>query len=138
MRKSFVVVSAVVALLLVFFFVPLLHYQSSGYQVAGGTYDRWEASVSASYSILGCGAAYGMNLTTLVVGNGSWTYSKEFAWPVLLCFSQPTQVLGYAGPYSSSATTTSTEICTPAITVTQGSQTETTTLCHEMSTKTGG
>lgn len=45
--------SVAVILLLVFFFVPVLPYQSSGCQVTGGTCDRRKGSVSASYFVLG-------------------------------------------------------------------------------------
>ncbi|MDA4127246.1 MAG: hypothetical protein OK452_08625 [Thaumarchaeota archaeon] len=94
MRRLFVCTSAVVILLPLFLLLPLFAYQSSFYQVGGGTYDHWHAQVSASYLVLGCGMAYGMNLTTMVVGNGSWSYSKGLG-TMFVCFNEPNQILGH-------------------------------------------
>jgi hypothetical protein len=74
--------------------LPISAYQSTVYQVGGGTYDRWHAQVSASYLVLRCGMAYGTNLTTMVVGNGSWVYSKVLG-AMFMCFNEPNQVLGH-------------------------------------------
>ena len=94
MRRLLVCVVAVVMFLLLFLFLPIFEYHSSFYQVGGGTYDHWRAQVSGAYLVLGCGLANGINLTTTVVGNGSWSYSKGFG-TMFVCFNQPSQILGH-------------------------------------------
>jgi len=94
MRRLLVCILAVVMITLLFFLLPLSAYHSSFYQVGGGTYDHWHAQVSGSYLVLGCGMAYGTNLTTNVVGNGSWAYSKSLG-TMFVCFNQPNQILGH-------------------------------------------
>ncbi len=94
-RRSLLAITlAIVPLLLLVFLLPVIPYSSSYYQVGGGTYDHWTAPVSASYLIFKCGMAFNLNLTTSVVGNGSWFYSKNMG-SMLVCFSQPSQVLGH-------------------------------------------
>ena len=93
-RRLLVCTLAVVIFLFLFLFLPTFEYHSSFYQVGGGTYDHWSAQVSAAYLALGCGLAYGMNLTTMVVGNGSWSYSKGLG-TMFVCFNQPNQTLGH-------------------------------------------
>lgn len=97
MKRRFLIVILALVMLLAVFLFPVIPYSSSYYQVGGGTYDHWNAPVSASYLIFNCGIAFNLNLTTLVVGNGSWVYSKNIG-SMLVCFSQPNQILGH--PYS--------------------------------------
>jgi hypothetical protein len=92
MRELLVIVVALL-ILLAFFLLPLIPYRSSGYYVAGGTIDRWDAHVSASYFIVKCGMTFDMNLTTLAMGNGSWFASEQLPGPMFLCFNQPNQIL---------------------------------------------
>lgn len=94
MRRLLIGTLAVVILLFSFFLLPLSAYKSPFYQVGGGTYDHWRAQVSGSYLVLGCGLAYSTNLTTTVVGNGSWSYSKGLG-TMFVCFNHPNQILGH-------------------------------------------
>ncbi len=94
MRRILVCIVGAVILLLLFLFLPLFEYQSSFYQVGGGTYDHWHAQISGSYLVLSCGMAYSLNLTTTVVGNGTWSYSKGLG-TMFVCFNQPSQILGH-------------------------------------------
>jgi hypothetical protein len=90
MRKSRIAAVAVAAVVLVVFFLtPFIYFQSSAYQIGGGTYDTWTARVSPSYYAFKCGAAYDVSLTTFIVGNGSWNSQKVFSLPMFLCQSQP-------------------------------------------------
>jgi hypothetical protein len=93
-RRYLIGIMAVFILLLLFFLLTLSTYDSSYYQVGGGTYDHWHGQVSGSYIVLGCGLAYDTNLTTRVVGNGSWSYSKRLG-TVFVCFNQPNEILGH-------------------------------------------
>ena len=94
MRLRTVILFVVVLVGLVFFLIPLVPYQSAGYQVAGGTYNHWDSHVSASYSLFGCGLLVNTTLTEGVVGNGSWWFSEPMPSPMLTCFYHPSQVIG--------------------------------------------
>jgi hypothetical protein len=95
MKRKFLIMAIVaITLLLVVFLLPLVPYNSSFYMVGGGTYDYWTAPVSVSYLAFKCGMAFNLNLTTLVVGNGSWKYTKVLG-PMAVCFNQPNQILGH-------------------------------------------
>jgi len=94
-RRSAVVLAVAFMAGLVFFLVPLFPYQSSGYGVAGGTYNQWDSHASASYSLFGCGLLFDTSLNEGIVGNGSWSFSQAMPSPMLTCFYHPTQVIGH-------------------------------------------
>jgi hypothetical protein len=98
MRWRTAAAGLLIVLVIAVFLLPLIPYSSSSYQVGGGTYDHWAAPVSASYFVLKCGTAFNLNLTTMVVGNGSWVYSKIMQGPMFVCFNQPDQILGGVQP----------------------------------------
>jgi len=54
-RWNAVILAVAVVAGLVFLLAPLFPYRSAAYGVAGGTFNRWNSHVSASYSLLGCG-----------------------------------------------------------------------------------
>ena len=84
------VVMSIAALLVLLW--PMFPYNSGPYQVGPGTYDSWTAQVSPSYYIVGCGVLTKVVLTTHVVGNGSWTYSKPLYAEISACWLHPTQL----------------------------------------------
>jgi len=97
MKRKLVAAIAIFIAALFFLLLPVVPYTSSGYGVGGGTWNRWDSRASSSYSVFGCGLLVHTNLTTFVIGNGSWTYSKEMPSRMLTCFYHPTQILGGAG-----------------------------------------
>jgi hypothetical protein len=97
MKRKFVAAIVILIAALFFMLLPVVPYTSSGYGVGGGTSNRWNSRVSTSYSLVGCGLLLDTNLTTVVIGNGSWTYSKAIPSPMITCLYHPTEILGGAG-----------------------------------------